>query len=41
MKIKENWSIRKPSVRSKGGIVTSCHYEASQIGIDILKSGSW
>ena len=39
MKIKENWSITKPSVSSKGGIVTSHHYEASQIGIDVLKSG--
>ena len=39
MKIKENWSIIKPSVTSKGGVVTSHHYEASQIGIDILKSG--
>jgi len=39
MKISENWSITKPSVSSKGGVVTSHHYEASQIGIDILKSG--
>ena len=39
MKITENWSITKPSVSSKGGIVTSHHYEASQIGIDVLKSG--
>ena len=39
MKITENWSIIKPSVSSKGGIVTSHHYEASQIGIDILNSG--
>ena len=39
MKITENWSIIKPSVSSKGGIVTSHHYEASQIGVDILNSG--
>src|SRR6056300_2073953 len=39
MKIKENWSIHKPSVRSKGGVVTSHHYEASQIGVDVLRSG--
>jgi len=39
MKITENWSIIKPSVSSKAGIVTSHHYEASQIGIEILKSG--
>ena len=39
MKITENWSITKHSVSSKGGIVTSHHYEASQIGIDVLKSG--
>ena len=39
MKITENWSIIKPSVSSKGGIVTSHHYEASQIGIDILNNG--
>ena len=39
MKIKENWSIQKPSVSSKGGVVTSHHYEASQMGVDVLKSG--
>ena len=39
MKITENWSIIKPSVSFKGGIVTSHHYEASQIGVDILNSG--
>ena len=37
MKITENWSITKPSVSSKGGIVTSHHYEATQIGKDVLK----
>jgi gamma-glutamyltranspeptidase / glutathione hydrolase len=39
MIVNENWSIKKPSISSKGGVVTSHHYEASQIGIDILKSG--
>ena len=39
MKINENWSIKKPSIKSRGGVVTSHHYEASQIGIEILKNG--
>ena len=39
MKINENWSIHKPSISSRGGVVTSHHYEASQIGIDILNNG--
>ena len=39
MKIYENWSIQKPSISSKGGVVTSHHYEASQIGVNILNNG--
>ena len=39
MKINENWLIQKPSIISKGGIVTSHHYEASQIGVNILNNG--
>ena len=39
MKTYENWSIYKPSISSKGGIVTSHHYEASKIGVNILNNG--
>ena len=39
MKVIENWEINKSSVNSKGGVVTSHHYEASDIGADILNSG--
>ena len=39
MKIYENWSIQKPSISSKGGVVTSHHYEASQIEVNILNNG--
>ena len=35
----ENWSIRKPAVHAAGGIVTSQHYLASQIGARVLESG--
>lgn len=33
------WSIRKPQVAHHGGIVASQHFEASQIGADILSAG--
>ena len=39
MQVIENWQISKPSIHSKGGVVTSHHHEASQVGIDILNSG--
>ena len=39
MKVIENWEINKSSVNSKAGVVTSHHYEASDIGADILNSG--
>lgn len=35
----ESWSIRKPAVRAAGGIVTSQHYLASQIGARTLEAG--
>ena len=35
----EAWSIRKPAVRAAGGIVTSQHYLASQIGARVLENG--
>ena len=35
----ETWSIRKPAVRAAGGVVTSQHYLASQIGARVLETG--
>ena len=39
MQVKENWEIKKSSVSSKGGVVSSHHFEASNIGTEILNSG--
>ena len=36
MQVKENWEIKKSSVSSKGGVVSSHHFEASNIGTEIL-----
>lgn len=33
------WSISKPQVESHGGIVAAQHFEAAQIGADILSAG--
>lgn len=33
------WSITKPQVESQGGMVAAQHYEAAQIGADILSAG--
>ena len=35
----ESWFIRKPAVRAAGGIVTSQHYLASQVGARMLEAG--
>ena len=35
----ESWSIRKPEVRAAGGVVTSQHYLASEIGARVLEDG--
>ena len=35
----ESWSIRKPAVRAAGGIVTSQHHLASQVGARMLEAG--
>ena len=35
----ETWSIRKPAVRAAGGIVTSQHYLASEVGARVLAAG--
>ncbi len=35
----ESWSLTKPAVTSRGGVVTSQHVLASQIGADILARG--
>lgn len=35
----ETWTVRKPAVESKGGVVATHHYLASDIGARILKDG--
>ena len=39
MKVKENWKINKEFAEGSGGIVSSHHYEASNIGIEVLNNG--
>ena len=39
MKVNENWKINKEFVEGSGGIVSSHHFEASNIGIDVLNNG--
>ena len=36
---REQWSISKPSVSGGGGIVSTQHYLASQVGADVLRNG--
>lgn len=35
----QTWAITKPHVESRGGIVAAQHYEAAQIGADVLAAG--
>jgi len=35
----ETWTITKPAARGKGGVVASQHYEASAIGVRVLREG--
>ncbi len=35
----ESWSLRKPAVRSSGGVVVSQHVQASRVGAEILARG--
>ena len=35
----ETWQIRKPAVSGTGGVVSTQHYLATEVGINILKSG--
>ena len=35
----ENWSITKPSVHARGGVVVSQHYLAAQAGARVLEQG--
>ncbi len=35
----EYWSIHKPAVRSRGGIVVAQHAEAARVGADVLARG--
>jgi len=35
----EKWSVTKPAVESSGGVVTSQHYLASEVGARVLAQG--
>ena len=35
----EKWSVTKPTVESSGGVVTSQHYLASEVGARVLAEG--
>lgn len=35
----ETWSIRKPAIVSKGGIVTAQHHLTAEKGADVLRQG--
>ncbi len=37
--IVETWTVRKPVVESKGGVVASQHYFASEVGAQVLQDG--
>ena len=39
MKVNENWNINKEFVEGSGGVVSSHHFEASNIGIEVLNNG--
>ena len=38
-KARETWQVRKPLVRSAGGVVSTQHYLASEIGAQVLATG--
>ena len=38
-RLRETWRVRKPAVRSAGGVVSSQHYAASEIGARVLAEG--
>lgn len=35
----ETWTVRKPAIESKGGLVASQHYRAADVGAQILRAG--
>ncbi len=35
----ETWTVAKPAVESSGGVVTSQHYLASEVGARVLAQG--
>ena len=37
--VRETWNVRKPEVRSSGGVVSTQHYRASEIGARVLAEG--
>ncbi|MEE2981004.1 MAG: gamma-glutamyltransferase, partial [Pseudomonadota bacterium] len=37
--ITEQWVVGKPAVSSRGGLVATNHYEASEIGAEVLRAG--
>lgn len=37
--IKEHWSISKPSVKGRSGMVASQHHLASDVGLTVLQDG--
>ena len=37
--LNEQWAVRKPAVHSDGGVVTSQHVLASQVGARVLGQG--
>ncbi len=37
--IQQHWSLTKPAVEGTGGIVASQHYIASDVGVEVLRSG--
>ena len=37
--LRETWTVRKPAVRSNGGVVSTQHYLASQAGARVLAEG--
>lgn len=39
MKVRESWSIRKPVVRGRGGVVAAQHAGAAAVGAEVLGAG--
>ena len=37
--LRETWEVRKPAVRSSGGVVSTQHYLASEVGARVLAEG--